>query len=185
MIKKIGIIFLTLVMAFCCSYKKPNKYVIEAEKDAYWHNNVGINYRKDRIYYAAIQEFKIAISLSPSTQASAVFHNNLGETYLFINYPDAAKTCFEDAIKLYGLNLKYHMNLVKTYIQLGEAEIKINEFENSQDVYDRIKLGILYIETDEARKGVNILDDICNSEPDLLITPALKQYIKQTIKEKL
>lgn len=185
MIKKATILFLTLIMVFCCAYKKPYRYTIEAEKDAYWHNNVGINYKKDRIYYAAIQEFKIAISLSPSTQASAIFHNNLGETYLFINYPEAALNCFEDAIKLYGLNLKYYMNLVKTYIQLGQEEIKIKEFEASDNLYDKIKLGILYIETDEARKGVNILDDICVSEPDLLITPALKQYIKQTIKEKL
>lgn len=185
MIKKLAIIFLSSLLVFCCGYKKPNRYVIEAERDAYWHNNVGISYRKDRIYYAAIQEFKIAISLSPSTQASAVFHNNLGETYLFINYPEAAKTCFEDAVKLYGLNLKYHMNLVKAYIQLNIAEAKIKELEDSQDVYDRIRLGILYIETNDARKGVNILDDVCNSEPDLLITPALKQYIKQTIKEKL
>lgn len=185
MIKKTTILFLTFVMVFCCAYKKPHKYTIEAERDAYWHNNVGINYRKDRIYYAAIQEFKIAISLSPSTQASAVFHNNLGETYLFINYPEAALTCFEDAVKLYGLNLKYHINLVKTYIQLGQADLKIKEFEASDNIYDKIKLGILYIETDEARKGVNVLDEICVSEPDLLITPALKQYIKQTIKEKL
>ena len=129
MTKKFAILFLTFVMVFCCAYKKPNKFVIEAEKDAFWHNNVGINYRKDRIYYAAIQEFKIAISLSPSTQASAVFHNNLGETYLFINYPEAAKTCFEDAVKLYGLNLKYHINLVKTYVQLGQTEAKIKESE--------------------------------------------------------
>lgn len=185
MIKKTAILFLTLIMVFCCAYKKPYKYVIEAEKDAYWHNNVAINYRKDRIYYAAIQEFKIAISLSPSTQASAVFHNNLGETYLFINYPEAALTCFEDAVKLYGLNLKYYINLVKTYIQLGLTENKIKELESSQDFYDKIKLGILCIETGEVRKGVNILDDICISEPDLLITPALKQYVKQTIKEKM
>ena len=185
MMKKIAILFLTSVLVFCCAYKKPIKYTIEAERDAYWHNNVALSYRKDRIYYAAIQEFKIAISLSPSTQASAVFHNNLGETYLYINYPEAAKTCFEDAVKLYGLNLKYHMNLVKTYVQLGIAESKIKEFEASDNFYDKIKLGLLYIEINEARKGVNILDDICVSEPDLLITPSLKQYIKQVIKEKL
>ena len=50
---------------------------------------------------------------------------------------------------------------------------------------DKIKLGILYIETGEVRNGINILDDICASEPDLLITPALKKYIIKTIKEKL
>ena len=179
------IVIAILITLTCSGYKKPHTYKIEAERNAFFHNNVGLNYLQDKYYYAAIQEFKIAISLSPSTQASAVFHNNLGETYLYINYPEAALTCFEDAVKLYGLNLKYHMNLVKTYIQLGQADLKIKEFEASDDVYDKIKLGILYIETNEARKGVNILDEICVSEPDLLITPALRQYIKQTIKEKL
>ena len=106
------------VMFFSCAYKKPHKYVIEADKDAFYHNNVGLNYLKDRIYYAAIQEFKIAISLSPSTQASAIFYNNLGETYNFIGYPEMALNSFEEAIKLYGLNLKYYMNLVENYIKL-------------------------------------------------------------------
>lgn len=185
MIKKFLTVLLLLIMLFCSAYKKPHKYVIQAEKDAFYHNNVGLNYLKDRIYYAAIQEFKIAISLSPSTQASAIFYNNLGEVYNFIGYPDKARECFEDAVKLYGLNLKYHINLVKSYIALNITKSKINEFIQSEDLYDKIKLGILYVETGEYRKGVNTLDEICSQEPDLLITPALKQYIKQVIDENL
>lgn len=185
MIKKIVLCFLLLSLVFCSGYKKPYKYVIKAEKDAFYHNNVGLNYLKDRIYYAAIQEFKIAISLSPSTQASAIFYNNLGETYNFIGYPDSARGCFEDAIKLYGLNLKYYMNLVECYKALNIMQSKIQEYQSSEDIYDRIKLGLLYIETKQYRKGVNTLDEICVQEPDLLITPALKQYIKQIIDENL
>lgn len=181
MIKKVLTIVLLTTLIICTGYKKPYKYTILAEKDAFYHNNVGLNYLKDRIYYAAIQEFKIAISLSPSTQASAIFYNNLGETYNFIGYPDLARECFEDAVKLYGLNLKYYMNLVQCYIKQGVVNTKIDEFRRSTDVYDRIKLGILYIETNEPRKGVNILDELCVEEPDLLITPALRQYIKETI----
>ena len=111
MIKKLCVILLFFTLVFCTGYKKPYKYTILAEKDAFYHNNVGLNYLKDRIYYAAIQEFKIAISLSPSTQASAIFYNNLGETYNFIGYPEQALPCFEDAIKLYGLNFKYYLNI--------------------------------------------------------------------------
>ena len=185
MIKKFLTIFLMIIMVFCVGYKKPHKYVIQAEKDAFYHNNVGINYLKDRIYYAAIQEFKIAISLSPSTQASAIFYNNLGETYNFIGYPETARGCFEDAIRLYGLNLKYYINLVKCYKTLNIVQTKIREYQQSEDVYDRIKLGLLYIETEEYRKGVNTLDEICVQEPNLLITPALRQYIKQVIDEHL
>ena len=176
------IVFLIFMTVLTSGYRKPHKYIIQAEKDAYYHNNVGLNYLKDRIYHAAIQEFKIAISLSPSTQASAIFYNNLGETYNFIGYPDMAKDCFEDAIRLYGLNLKYYMNLVQTYKASGTAEAKIKEYQNSKDIYERIKLGILLIETGQTRRGVNTLDEICNEEPDLIITSALRQYISNVIK---
>ena len=182
MIKKVLTIVLLFTMVFCSAYRKPYKYVIRAEKDAFYHNNLGINHLKDRVYYAAIQEFKIAISLSPSTQSSAIFYNNLGETYNFIGYPDMAKDCFENAIKLYGLNFKYYLNLVECYINLGIANSKISELNNSDNVYDKIQLGILYIKTGETRRGVNVLDEVCASEPDLMITPAIRQYIAEIIK---
>lgn len=182
MMKKAFAILLLLSMVFCVGYRKPHRYTIEAEKDAFYHNNLGINHLKDRVYYAAIQEFKIAISLSPSTQATAIFYNNLGETYTFIGYPDMARDCFENAVKLYGLNFKYYLNLTDCYINLGIANDKMAEFKNSENVYDRIQLGILYIKTGEIRRGINILDEICANEPDLLITPAVSRYISETIK---
>ena len=169
-------------MLFCSAYKKPFRYEIKAEPNAYVHNNRGLDYLKDRVYYAAVQEFKIAISLSPSTQASAIFYNNLGETYMFMQYPDLALDCFENAVKLYGLNFKYYINLANCYKAKGVDKNKIKEFAASQDVYDRIKLGILYINNGEIRKGINTLDEICVTEPDLLITPAIKQYIKEIIR---
>ena len=49
MIKKISIILLLFTTLFCSAYKKPHKYVIEADKDAYYHNNLALNYLKDRI----------------------------------------------------------------------------------------------------------------------------------------
>ena len=70
-------VFLLVLTLFCSAYRKPYKYTIMAEKDAFYHNNVGLNYLKDRIYYAAIQEFKIAISLRRSitsmTRAAEIF----------------------------------------------------------------------------------------------------------------
>lgn len=182
MIKKLFAALLLCTVVFCSGYRKPYKYTIRAEKDAFYHNNLGINHLKDRVYYAAIQEFKIAISLSPETQASAIFYNNLGETYNFIGYPDMAKDCFENAIRLYGLNFKYYINLTDCYINLGVAYNKISEFEKSNSVFDKIQLGILYIKLGEKRRGINILDEICANEPDLLITPAIRQYISETIK---
>ena len=170
-------------MFLCTGYRKPYKYVIDAGKDAYYHNNVGLNYLRDRIYYAAIQEFKIAINLSPDTQATAIFKSNLGETYMYIGYPDMARVCFEDARKLYGLNFKYYLNLADCYSQLNIVNSKISEYQKSESLYDKIMLGILYIKNGEKRRGILALDEICISEPDLLITPAIRQYIKDTAKD--
>ena len=181
--KKIVCLFLLVTMFLCSGYRKPYKYVIDAGKDAFYHNNVGLNYLHDRVYYAAIQEFKIAIQLSPNTQATAIFKSNLGETYMYIGYPDMAKICFEDAIKLYGLNFKNYINLAKCYEQLNIVKTKISEYKASDNVFDKIMLGLLYIQTGEKRRGVIILDDVCMSEPDLLITPAIKQYIQEINKE--
>lgn len=183
MMKKFLTVFLLLVIFLCTAYRRPNKYTIEAEKDAFYHNNVGLNYLQDRIYYAAIQEFKIAISLSPSTQATAIFYNNLGETYTFIGYPDMARDCFENAVKFYGLNFKYYQNLIQCYQSLGITAVKIREYQYSNDVYDKIKLGLLYIQNGEKRRGVNVLDEVCGAEPDLMITGAIRQYLKEICKE--
>ena len=177
--KKFLTIFLLLIVVVCSGYRKPYKYTIDAGKDAFYHNNVGINYLKDRIYYAAIQEFKIAVQLSPNTQATAIFKNNLGETYMFIGYPEMARVCFEDAIQLYGLNFKYYLNLAECYKTLGITKTKIAELVNSSNPYDKIIVGLLQIQTGQIRKGIIILDDLCAQEPDLLIIPAIKQYLKE------
>lgn len=183
--KKFFSILLILILVLCVGYRKPYKYTIDAGKDAFYHNNVGINYLKDRIYYAAIQEFKIAIQLSPNTQATAIFKNNLGETYTFIGYPEMARVCFEDAIKLYGLNFKYYQNLVECYKTLGLTNFKIKELTNTKNPYEKIQLGLLYIEAGQVRKGVNTLDELSMDEPDLLIIPAIQQYLKEVTTTKL
>ena len=170
------------MIILCSGYRKPYRYTIDAEKDAFLHNNVGLNYLKDRIYYAAIQEFKIAIQLSPNTQATAIFKNNLGDTYTYIGYPDMARICYEDAIKLYGLNFKYYLNLAECYKTLGITQTKIKEYSSSTSPYDKIMLGLLYIQTGSVRKGVNTLDELCSEEPDLLIIPAIRQYLREITK---
>ena len=101
---------------------------------------------------------------------------------MYIGYPDMARVCFEDSLKLYGLNFKYYQNLADCYTQLNIVQSKISEYSVSKSIYDKIMLGLLYIKSGEVRRGVIILDDICMSEPDLLITPAIKQYIKQVTK---
>ena len=67
------------------------------------------------------------------------------------------------------------------YIKTGKADKKIAELAQSDYVYDKITLGILYISTGQKRRGINLLDEVCANDPDLLITPAVRKYIADTL----
>lgn len=177
---KRGLIVLSLLLAtfIFSGYRRPYAYTIQAEKNAYYHNNVGLNYLQDKYYYAAIQEFKIAISLSPSTQASAVFYNNLGDVYMIIGYPKYAEDCYLNALKLYGLNLQYYINLAKCYKAMNELESKLKSISVTENPYNKILKGLMLIESGDKRNGMIMLDEFCSAEPDLIITSGIKSYLK-------
>lgn len=143
---------------------------------------MGLRYMNEHCYYAAIQEFKIAISLNPNTQATAVYYNNIGDAYMEIGYPDMAQQPYEDAIKQYSLNFQYYQDLVKCYKALNIIPAKISEYSSGENVLNKVMLGLLYIESGDVKRGIIILDEFAMSEPDLLITPAVKYYLKQSIK---
>ena len=75
--KKLILIPLIALTFITSGYKKPDVNVIDATKNAFLHNNMGLRYMEEHCYYAAIQEFKIAISLNPNTQATAVYYKNI------------------------------------------------------------------------------------------------------------
>lgn len=176
--------FLTLICLISISivvsgYKKPDVFHIKPEKNAYSHNNLGLMYMNDKIYYAAIQEFKIAISLNPNTQATAVYYNNLGETYMLMGYPKYAQDCFERAIKLSGLNFKYYQNLAECFYAQGLTDLKLQSYsQDAKNPLNTIMVGLLLAQKGEYRKAIIKLDDYCMQEPDLIITNAVKEYIK-------
>lgn len=180
--KKYSVLLLILFSFLTSGYGEPEQFVIDATKNAYFHNNLGINYMKERCYYAAIQEFKIAISLNPNTQATSVYYTNIGDAYMKIGYPDMAQQPYEDAIKQYGLNFLYYQNLAKCYKALNILSSKITEYSNNDNPLNKVMLGLLYIENGDAKRGTIILDNFANTEPDLLITPAIKQYVKEISK---
>ncbi len=182
-IKKVLLTALIFLSFFTSGYKKLDVFTIDAAKNAYWHNNLGLNYMKERCYYAAIQEFKIAISLAPNTQASAVYYNNIGDAYMAIGYPNMARQPYEDAVKQFGLNFQYYQDLVKCYKALGLIPEKISEYSSGENPLNKVMLGLLYVESGNLQRGIIILDEFVMSEPDLMITPAIKQYIKEPVKK--
>ena len=183
--KTITILSLILISFLTSGYKKPDFYTINSVKNARIHNNKGIMYLGERLYYPAIEEFKIAISLNPNTQATAVYYNNLGETYMKLERPDLALDCFERALVQYSLNLKYYQNLADCYVALKMTEQKFKETEEKTNPLSMVMRGILYEKTGEYRKAITTLDEFTYIEPDLLITPAVKLHIKKLVKEHL
>lgn len=183
--KKCIIICLIFLGILTSGYsRKPEVFVIDATKNAFLHNNLGINYLKEHCYYAAIQEFKIAISLSPNTQASSVYYKNLGDAYMEIGYPDMALQPYEDAIKQYSLNLEYYEAVVKCYAKLGQIPARIKEYSDyTGNPLNRVMSGLLYIESGDLKRGLIILDEFTAIEPDLIITHAVKHYVKEKTKE--
>ena len=160
-------------------------YTIDPEKNAYEHNNKGIMYMEEKCYYAAIQEFKIAISLNPKTQATAVYFNNLGKVYMIIGYPELARDCFENAITQYSLNFEYYENLADCYQKLGIVNDKLSDFRSKQkdSPVSKVMVGLLEERSGNTRKAITTLDEFSHSEPDLLITPAVKKHIKKLVEE--
>ena len=138
--KKYLIILLMFLSFFASGYRKPDVYVIDATKNAYLHNNMGLRYMNEHLYYAAIQEFKIAISLNPNTQATSVYYKNIGDAYMAIGYPSQALKPYEDAINQYGLNFQYYQDLAKCYKSLGLVNAKIQEYSKGSNILNKVLL---------------------------------------------
>ena len=178
--KKSLILFLLFTTTLLTSgYTRPNVYVIDAAKNSFLHNNLGLNCADEKNYIGAIQEFKIAISLNPNTQSTAVYYNNLGDTYMKVGLYRYAQDCYERAITQYSLNFQYYQNLAKCYKAQNLVNLKMNIYaRKTKNPLDMIMLGLLYIEKGETGKGIVKLDEFCFKEPDLIITKAIKNYIK-------
>lgn len=181
--KKGFAVLLLLSMFLTCGYKRPDKFYIDAVTNASRHNTLGTEYMLERCYYAAIQEFKIAISLNPNTQASSVYYNNLGEVYMKLGFPLEAVDCFERALKLYGLNFLYYKNLAECYKQMNAQQRMIPKYRASKNPLDKVMLGLLYVETGKKRMGIMTLDEFCMSEPDLILTHGVRNYLRDLTKK--
>lgn len=180
--KKQFVVFLLFTSLIASGYAKPivsGSYQIDATKNSVLHNALGIRYLQEHCYYAAAQEFKIAISLNPNSQSAAVSYNNLGKAYMELGFAEQAQDCFERAIKLYGLNFEYYKDLANCYAKLGKAKQKIAEYKAGDNPLNQVMVGLLYVFSGEKRAGMITLDSFCMSEPDLIITDGVRSYLHE------
>ena len=127
----------------------------------------------------------MAISLNPKKQATAVYFNNLGKVYMIIGYPNLALDCFQNAVTQYTLNLEYYKNLANCYKELKQVDeqLKIYSADSDKNPLNKVMLGFLYEEAGNKKKAIMVFDEFSMSEPDLIITPAVKRHIQDLVEE--
>ena len=155
---------------------------INAKKNAVWHNNMGLRYLKENNPRAAIECFKISLGLNPNKEVSSTVYNNLGNTYMQIGSYDLAQECFAAAIRFAPMHFEYYKNLVASYSMQGQLFEKLYEPEKVGNGMNDVVNGLIYIEMGEIDYGCIFLRDFANKEPNLIITPAIKQYVKELTK---
>ncbi len=186
MIKKILTVLALMTLATVPAFAvKPGMFndtainKIDAERNAYLHNNRGLMYMTEGFYFGAIKEFKLAIELSPQTQATAVYYANLGRTYLKIGYPNLAQECFERSMEQNPMDFGTYLNLATAYKRQGQLNSKLQAYKKSKNPLSKVMVGVLLVEAGQRVGGLTVLDDFCYEEPDLIITNAVKNYVNE------
>ncbi len=164
-----------------CAHAKMEVMKIDAQKNAIDHNNRGIIYMQDRYYAAAIKEFQIAILLDPQTQASSVYYANLANCYMKIGYPALAQDTLQRAVKLHPMNFGLYEDLAVVYKRLGITEQKLKQYqkESEKNPLSRVMAGLILMEQGKTDAGLARLQEFVYSEPDLIITNGVKNYIEK------
>ncbi len=156
-------------------------FEIDAARNASIHNNIGVNFMKEKSYYSAIKEFEMAIQLNPNTQASATYYNNLGKAYLKIGYPELAEKSFNLSLERNSVNFEVFQNLVESYKQQNKLKTELNKAMKDKKNLSRIKAGLIMIQLGQLEPGINTLDEFCFDEPDMIITKGIKSYIQTLV----
>jgi len=161
-------------------WSKENIPVVDAEKNANFHNNLGLLYLRDSYYNAAIKEFNIAIAINPNHQTSASYQGNLAKAFMIIGQPAMAQDSLEKAIKLDSMTLLYYIELVDAYKAQKILPQKLLQFsQDRKDPLSKIMVGLIQIETGQETQGISTLQTFCIQEPDLIITEGVQSYIEQ------
>ncbi len=159
---------------------------LDAAKNAKEHNNQGVIYMREGDYSAAAKEFKIAIGINPNVQSTSVYYNNLGQAYMKMYFQCnsrflliLAQNCFENALVGDCLNLTYYKNLVNVYEARDNlaARARYHLSKRSENPYNAITVGLIYLKQNKIGAAVTILDEFCSQNPDLVISSDIKRLI--------
>lgn len=181
------LLILILFMTLNCLALKSNHgldgYIegeINAIKNARLHSNMGNIYFDEKNYVAALSEYKIAYNLTADTPSSSTYLYNIARCYMNLNNYKVAKNAILGAIQKDCLNMTYYDALCECYIQLNEAQKQIDiHIKESENPYNRIIAGLLYLKTGQKYSAKVIFDEFINTYPDMIITQDVKALLKK------
>lgn len=159
---------------------------IDAERNAVKHNNLGVLYMQDRYYYPAIKEFQMAVMLNPDSQAAAVYYANLANCYMKIGYPALAQDTLQRAIKLNPMNLTYYEDLAVVFgrLKILDQKLKFYQKNSAKNPLSLVMVGMILMEQGKHQAGLSKLQEFADTEPDLIITKGVKDYVNKRTKER-
>lgn len=198
-------IFLFLIFAVFClpSFADLHQATIvnpiDARSNAQKHNNLGAIYFKEKDYFAAIKEYRIAIGINPDSQTTASYFNNLGKVYLLLgeiqvknglplqgwdDFSKMAQVSFEEAVLKDCMKLEYYQNLIKAYELTGVINSKKEFFLANRDKnpFNVIPAAIILSKQGDLQYANMLLDDFVSKNPDIIISRDLKKLMKQNSK---
>jgi lipopolysaccharide biosynthesis regulator YciM len=81
------------------------------------------------------------------------------------------------------LNFDFYENLAKCYSQLGKTKEQLAKYQSQTDnnPVARVMIGLLHEQNGNKKQAITTLDDFVTSEPDLIITPAVRKHIKDLV----
>lgn len=175
------LIALVLIFLPLCAHAKMEVMTIDAQKNAIDHNNRGVIYMQDRYYAAAIKEFQMAVLLDPETQASSVYYANLANCYMKIGYPALAQDTLQRALKRHPMNFSLYEDLAVVYKRLGITSQKLKSYgkDSQKNPLSQVMVGLILMEDGRTEEGLAKLQEFVYTEPDLIITNAVKNYINK------
>lgn len=168
---------------------------VNAERNAYSHNRRGVDFYNEHDYYAALKEFKLAVSLNPNSQASAVYYNNLGKVYLIFgeiqkrnhlstanggDFSEMARVCFEKSIMQDCMKLEYYKNLAYAYELLGIANQKKAFLKSnlSKNPFNAVLIAVIAANHGQNAEAISLLKNFTAQNSDVIIAEDVKKYIK-------
>ena len=154
--------------------------IIDPTKNARLHSNMGNVYFDEKKYISALKEYEIAYNISPSSQASGAYLNNIAKCYIALGQYNLALNAIEGAIKKDCINIEYYKTLVDLYIKLNIQNTKLDEhLKDNKNPYNKIIVGFIYKNTGRRMQAKAVFDDFVVSYPDMIITPDVQSILRQ------